>query len=74
MHKMAFLIFVLFVPFVAGSTRLLACGRFRIIHSLLEGTGSRPVGFAPTFSFGARTVRRVRNGKRVDCSKGSGAS
>ena len=24
---------------------------FRIIHSLLEGTGSRPVGFAPTFSF-----------------------
>jgi len=32
---------------------------FRIIHSLLEGTGSRPVGFAPTFSFGARNLRKV---------------
>jgi ribosome maturation factor RimP len=31
--------------------------RFRIIHSLLEGTGSCPVGFAPTFSFWARTAK-----------------
>jgi ribosome maturation factor RimP len=37
-------------------------GPFRIIHSLLEGTGSRPVGFAPTFSFGVRTFGRVAMG------------
>jgi len=30
---------------------LLEARGFRIIHSLLEGTGSCPVGFAPTFSF-----------------------
>jgi ribosome maturation factor RimP len=43
--------------FVASSTRLLEPRPFRIIHSLLEGTGSCPVGFAPTFSFGARTAK-----------------
>ena len=35
--------------FVASCTRLLDCGPFRIIHSLLEGTGSRPVGSRPLF-------------------------
>ena len=37
--------------------RLLEPWRLRIILRLLEGTGSRPVGFAPTFSFGARTAK-----------------
>ena len=48
-----------YVPFVHCCTRLLVPSALRIIHSLLEGTGSCPVGFAPTFSFGARTLRRL---------------
>ena len=54
-------------------SRLLEPSPLRIIHSLLEGTGSRPVGFAPTFSF-VREPSKRDNGKRVDCSQGSGIS
>ena len=46
-----------YVPFVHCCTRLLVPSALRIIHSLLEGTGSCPVGFAPTFSFGTRTTK-----------------
>src|SRR5215213_4065945 len=44
---------------------------FRIIHSLLEGTASRPVGFRPLFLLGGRTfggwqwqTRRLQRGFR----------
>ena len=57
----------------AQCVRLLEPHAFRIIHSLLEGTGSRPVGFAPTFSF-VRETAEGDNGKRFDCSQGSGIS
>ena len=60
-------------PFPALSVRLLEPSALRIIHSLLEGTGSRPVGFAPTFSF-VREPSERDNGKRVDCIEGSGIS
>jgi hypothetical protein len=44
---------------------------FRIIHRLLEGTGSRPVGSRPLFLLDEKR-RKGGNGKRFDCSKGSG--
>jgi len=51
--------------FYSPPARLPDPGPFRIIHSLLEGTGSRPVGFAPTFSF-VREPSEGGNGKRID--------